>query len=909
MRRLILVFVALSLTFCFFTPTDSFASNPKPLSDYGNAAIGELATCLRTSSSLDVFYLIDASLSLADGPGRKGTDNEKKRKDIIAQDIKRWAEIAGYSNNLNVNVAGAFFNSSAFTLSNWQQLTKNNADSVASSFANKIENQKLGNYTNWRAGLQSAYDAMKSRTATCKAVIWFTDGGLWSAPGDRLSNSLNEVAELCGTSKNGDVPTSDSASGLMAKIRRSGIHVYGILLHKPSAPKSKKDKKEEEVESFYRSLMQPLIEEKGQLSNVPANLEKEMKCGENLEGESKDYAAGAFLEAASPAEVAFKFMKIAATVQDGTEQECSKDGHFYVDPGIAFIEFATDASSWKIVDAENKIVKQSQNVVGGTTSKVTIPTLKESTDWKFIPSPSGGLCSLFVYPELHLVLHDKALVGGRESSITGQFVASATSGEKANLKVFKKVSFSAKVDGFAQDASLNADTANFEIKNYKPQKDAKSVIVTGKLDLETEHYILAPVELRQSKEVNSPQLLPEVGAINFGEPLYGADGKTTATVSIKAPEDTSRDSQVCFETPKVIGDHQDESSGASTNRDKFWGWKPVNLDAQNCINFLRGTNRDQTIKFELSNPKQANAQGEALFQYRFLSDGVDAIKTSQTSAFETKEKRSGGMFWAILIFCLILGFGIPWVILWFLNKMNSVYSIANLMRVELPVIFDPNYKTLSTLTSNSIDELELPEQFKNVITDKDVVSTFSDPSSSQVSRYGSILSSGSLFFSAKPRLWPLSRPQFSATPGVGVFVAIKNQVFAKNSNTRALTSNNLSKIAYFSCSTVDLVAAARNGSQLQGALVVFSTRPSIMSGSHFKGNVDDAIKNQAIKQAISEALEANRNRPEDPPSDIGGGPSGFGGGPTAPVSPLTPIDSIDAQGSSAEFDSDLLKDI
>jgi hypothetical protein len=900
MKKLIsLLLFSLAIT-TVLAPSQGMAVGSRPLSDYGNAAIGELATCLRTSNRLDIFYLIDASKSLE---GTNGTDPERKRKDIVAQDIKRWAEIAGFQKDLEVNVAGAFFNRTSIPLANWQRLTKNNSASVASSFSGKIDRQSLGNYTNWRVGLETAYNALDQRDASCKAVIWFTDGGLWPTSGDRLTTSLKELATLCGTSGVNAVPNSDSQKGLMSKIRRAGIHVYGILLVDPSI------KTDDKNEPFYRSIMQPLIEEKGQLQKVPSNLSADMRCGENLEGEEKDYASGAFLEAASPAEVAFKFMKIVATVQDGTESECSKDGHFYVDPGIASIEFHTDATSWKIVDANNKVVKKSNKVVGGTTTRVTVPPLTESTDWKFIPSPSGGLCALFVFPELHLNLHDKALVGGRPSSITGQFLSSATSGEKADLTVFKSVSFSAKVDGFAQDADLNKAAASFEIKEYTPGKEAKSVSVSAKLNLETQHYILSPLELKQTKEVNAPALLPNVSKFVFDEPIYGSTGKATATSTVKVPEDKNHDSQVCFDAPEVIADNQDESSGAATNRNSSWDWKPVGLDAQNCLNILRGTNRDQTVSFQLTNPKQANSKGEALFGYRILTDGVDTIKDTSTADFETQEKRSGGMFWAILLLCLALGFGIPWLILWFLNKKNSVYAISGLMRAEIPVGYDSDFKRLVPVDGSSLDELQLPEQFKNIVSDKDVVTVFSDPSSAQVSRYGSNLNTSVVDFSAKPRIWPLSRPRFSATPKSGMFVAIKDQLFTNTPGPRRLSSNNLAKIAYFACASNDIESSARSGHQLVGTLVVFVTRPSMMSGAHFKGNVDQAIKDPAIGNAIFEALAFSRkNTKGNNPPDFGGNP-GSGGGPVSPLDPLVPPAPTGGQDASAGFNTDLLKDI
>jgi hypothetical protein len=292
-----------------------------------------------------------------------------------------------------------------------------------------------------------------------------------------------------------------------------------------------------------------------------------------------------------------------------------------------------------------------------------------------------------------------------------------------------------------------------------------------------------------------------------------------------------------------------------------------------------------------------------------LTDGVDAIKDTSTADFETQEKRSGGMFWVILLLCLGLGFGIPWLILWFLNKKNSVYAISGLMRAEIPVSYDSDFKRLVPVDGSSTDELQLPEQFKNIVTDKDVVTLFSDPSSAQVARYGSNLNTSIVDFSAKPRIWPLSRPRFSATAKSGMFVAMKDQLFTNTPGPRIITSNNLERIAYFACNSNDIESSARAGHQLTGTLVVFVTRPSMMSGTHFKGNVDQAIKDPAIGNAIFEALEFSRKNPigHNPPTFAGN--SGSGGGHVSTLDPQDPTTQTGGLDASAGFNTDLLKDI
>lgn len=845
MKKFINLFLALLLllTFGYFQSPAS-AKGSKPLSDYGKSAISELATCLRSSENLDVFYLIDASNSLKD------TDKSNKRQEIIKQDIMRWAQIGALKPGLEINIAGALFNKSASSLSSWQELNPDNANSLSLRFTSRINNQNLGNFTNWKAGLQEAYNKLNVRPASCKAVIWFTDGGLWSPYGDR-KDSLKDLADICGPADEGDVPRGDSSQGIMAQIRRAGIHVYGILLHDPT--QNQNTSKEEAEEAFYRSLMQPLLEESGQVSGTSDLPSGDMKCGENLTGEEKTYASGAFLEASSPAEVAFKFMKIPATVQDGTEFACPKNGEFYVDPGIAQVEFATDATSWKIKDASGKQIYQSEGKVNGTTSKITVPPLEEPETWTFMPTGGFGLCALYVYPQIDLELHDKALVGGRSSSITGQFFASLTSKEKIDFNIYKKSEFSAKVDGYAQEASLNKGTGTFELKNYTPGKDSSEVAVSTKLQLETQHYVLLPVELKKTKKVYSPAVIPTVGKLSFGEPLYGSTGKTIATTVVTAPEDTSETSQVCFDKYSVIGDHQDESNGSATDRSKSWAWKIKGVDQQGCLNILVGANRDQLVTFELSNPKQANSEGEALFEYRILRAGQDAVKDTQTSPFETREKRSGTLFWLWLLASLIVGLGIPFGILTILHRLSTHFVIPrDLLRAEFQATYNPATQTINITDSRFETASEIPKFFKTLWVDqKQTYKTWSDPSGQQIGQDRTVLSTSALNLVSKPNWWPLGRASYTSTAAAGKFVTIVQGNEPNSEGTQQLENPNLENLGYFTAELSDVISMVQDNTALPGVVVLYTRQPDVYDATHFRDLVFGLVRESTLGTYLS----------------------------------------------------------
>jgi hypothetical protein len=729
MKRLFFALVAaLFVVSGFAAPQAATASDT---SEYGKKSIADLVTCLNTAESLDVFYLVDSSTSL------KSTDPDNERTKIISEDIRRWADVGTLRPNVKIQVAGALFSNSTSRISDWQDLNTRNADDVAKQFSKQINNNNLSNYTNWRAGLEEAFDQHKTRTSDCKVVIWFTDGGLWSAP-DR-PKSLDDLEALCGPAKSGDVTRSSSSEGIMAQMRSAGIRVFGILLN--VGADTEKD------EAFYRSLMQPVIEEKGQVTSGSGLPSGEITCGENLPADERDYATGAFLEAQSAADVAYKLLDVS--IGDSTKVDCSKNGEFWVDPGIDAVEFATDSSSWKVTDAKGALRASWSGSQKTTTGKIAIPDLKEPEKWKFTPAGASKICSLYVSPEIYMSLHDKSLISGKQGSITGQFVKSLTSNQIADLSVYMSVDFNAKIDGKAFDSSLNKKTGTFEIKSYTPPSSSDSAKVQATLTLKTSHYNLNTLNLDKSKEIYSAGVLPEVGNIKFVTDLIGAKGKATAEVTIKAPTAQGVTSNVCFTNFKVISDGQDESAGKATDRSKNWKWFTDGLDVNGCIDFLNGTNRDQKVTFELSNATQANAHGEALFNYKIASGDISDLKDSQTAKFDTQSETSSALFLFWFVVLLFSGLAIPFGILWLINSQNACFTIGpGTYRGVIGLKLDRSKNLLAVNNeSGRLTDAEASLVFYPCPENLSGIKTFSD---------------GPVSMSAKSPLWPLSAPKFLA---------------------------------------------------------------------------------------------------------------------------------------------------
>ncbi len=906
MRKLLALLASVAFVFAgLLSPVAAYGEDKAGLSPYGQQGVLQLATCLRTASSLDVYYLIDNSRSL------EQSDKQNQRTGIIKQDIKRWGDIAGQQSGLEIRIAGSFFNSKTSSISSWQQVTQDNSTAVGNSFTSSINNQNLGDYTNWLAALQEAKSQLSGSTATCKAVIWFTDGGLWM-PGTNSNSrnaSLQAVAALCGGGSTSSLQGTPSASGIVAQMRTAGIHIFGILLHVGADTEAN--------EAYYRSLMQPIIEESGQVSGSGGLPGGSIVCGENLPEKERDYAAGAFLEATSAADVAYSFMTIPSVVGGGSQQamNCvgSAAGEFFADPGIDSIEISTDANSWVITDEKKAVVARSAGNFAATgsftTGRVALPKLEKPAKWKFTPTGGRGQCQLFVYPELELDLHNKALISGKKGSVTGQFLKSTLSGEKADLTIYKRVDFKASVNRRDYPQSrLDAKTGTFTINDYTPTNaDVQNGVLFGaSLTLATEHYALHPINFEQQEQVFNASALPGIGEIKFVKGISSAKDTAVAKLTIEPPKESGLSSAICFDSYEVIGDRQDESAGKSTPRDSTWKWSTQGLDGNDCIEILMGLSKPQQVVFKVSNAMQANAEVSALFTYRITTDDLAGVEDSQTASFETRTKTSAPLFWLWVLALMVGGLAIPFVILSILNHAGAKLNAPEREQFAIfDFAFDARDKRI-VLFSTRIPASQLEHGRADALTlGQELALDFKDSFREPGLRSYQLLGAGAVSVSAKASAWPLNGTIFRVSAGNPevrlVSSARTNQVLKLDKLPNGRIDN--LKYLHFSPNSV-------TGEKLSGQAVVY-LQPSDEYGiDSYIDAMLVLVDNDALKESLAQAMEAAKAEgfgqaaeplfanivSDDGASmdfdfDLSGSSSGFGG--TASASPSTPNPSGD----------------
>jgi hypothetical protein len=778
------------------------------LSPYGDSTMQDVASCLRTANQLDVFYLIDNSKSL--GPdaksGTTGTDPGYLRADIVAQDIKRWADILAIQPSLKIRVAGSFFAATATPLASWTELSKSNASAVASKFRSTIKSKQLDFYTNWTAGLKDAYSNLDDSPAECKALVWFTDGGLWSA--DPRSNSLKDLAVLCGSLNSANhISSLAGAEGLMASIRRANINIFGIMLSPEGTALSTGEKDED----YYKSLMQPLVEETGPGISGAGDLPSgTLVCGEKASAEDRTYATGAYLKAVSAAQIAYSFLLLNSKVAGGTAQVGEAGGKFWLDPGIKSFEILTSAKNWTVEDGSGKVIMASgSRDLLGTTGRIAVRKLKEPEQWRF---KSDAPYTVVVYPELYLRLHDNAVFTGRESHVTGQFVSNLSTGEPANLSEFTKSAISVTVNGKPVKAAITPSGV-FSLASYTPFRGQQALQIRATLTVQTEHHPdLAPLRFELTQPILQSQTLPSVGVIAFKRPLVGSKSSANAHFSIAGPA-SGQSGSVCFSKPAVMADNQDQSAGKATNRAFDWDLTFQGLDPRGCVTVPAGETTH--VLTTAANGVQADSHVQLLYSYSLSAGDGSQVKDSQSVNLDTRRNTQGGLFWLWFIGLSLLSLLIPYAVLHAISAPAArIYASRGLDRASVPFTYYVDSKYIANAAgSTTFDPVEASKAF--VQPSRSVpeagVSSYTDAETG-------------VTITGKRSRWPLNPPifTFAAPPGVIAVPVGQSADSTRISRESSRLSNG--KLADLAFVVLDADAAIKVAStrQASGNLIVFN---------------------------------------------------------------------------------------
>lgn len=868
MKKLFSFLIAAAIVATPLSLLQANAEAPQDLSARGSVAVKQLAACIQTAESLDVYYVIDNSSSLTD------TDPSAMRAGIIAEDVERWADMASLRQGLQIRINGTFFAGATSDFkSGWQSLTLSNKTSVSAAIGKEVRSHPLQNYTNWLAALNKANVEMGKSQADCKTVVWFTDGGLWIGEGH--SGNAAALSALCGVKvpTTGVLPNVASDQGLIQQIRSKNVSIFGVLLNSSAGNSAAQAE-----EAYWRSYMRILVEEEGssvkQFGKLPAG---EFKCGPVAVGEDLDYSSGAYLEAASPSAVAYPFMLISSQVAGGNLFEIGENGNFWIDPAFKSFEILTLSETWKITDAAGKIVKSSKEPHAAASTGRMKVSLTEPEEWNF-----DGDGALVLYPELSPVLDPKTVFIGEAASISGHFV-DAGSGNRADLSQYSNASLLARIGGEQQNASFNKKTGvfAFEVGEIQTQELAFGFDLT----LETEHYKnVGPLSFSITESAKNPKIYPSVAPITFSKPLASGKDTITASILVRGPEaQEAQSGQVCFAEPSIVADDQNEV-GAYESREDSWEATFNGLDGSGCVTVARGS--EASVSLSISNPSPKNATVTGVEKYSLASDaeGATAVEDSKQFKFETGKQIDLAKAILIFIVAYLLSVGIPLIGLYFMNRSAAKIQHGNeVLRASFPVEVNTELKTMTAIQGKNLSSGEIGMDEFQYRPPKDPALSFED------SELGTLR--------AVVPFFPLISPWYEVVAKDGQVVVTgrrpnrsKEDRYANGS--RAIFDGHLGKLWTLTIPASSLIASSAEKPNVNGRLVVFgkTNKGKTPNFPELMANAIAQFSNSNALAVAKKALIAEAQKPAKPPK--GGSDSGGIKVPSGPKGPTPPAVSV-----------------
>ena len=305
------------------SPTDPLSSGL--LSQVGERAIDDLRRCLTNSDTLNVFYLIDNSGSLAQfiDPPRIGTDPDFKRVEVINQSLRSLAELTEGSFAKNVNFAMGFFDTTYSDAIGWSDLNRSTLSAIENEVDRQIRIvQPPGGFTDWEEGIIQSQRALQQQSTDapgCQMLVWLTDGGI-NVRGN-IAVTEQSAVNLCGNDFENLGYQPAVTNGVFNALRQGGISVFAVFLNADSGLGEL---------PWSRGLMRPLAEGTGVVDG------KEVTCG--IVPVPDNYAAGAFIEADSIQALGNQFLRLSAIIGGGSDGvTVGKDG-IAVSPGVVRVQ-------------------------------------------------------------------------------------------------------------------------------------------------------------------------------------------------------------------------------------------------------------------------------------------------------------------------------------------------------------------------------------------------------------------------------------------------------------------------------------------------------------------------------------------------------------------------------------------
>jgi hypothetical protein len=660
----------------------------KKLTDTGENAIKQLRRCLAETPTLNAYYLVDASGSLY---GDGGTDPAFMRIDILKESMAQLSSLSdeGDGQTISVNYAMGVFGTNATPKIGWTPL---NAGDLAEQQANLDANIRIEpqGWTNWPAGLQMAQESLNSAPGpSCSLLIWLTDGQIKFGDGPALeASATQELANLCGREVLGASP--ETTPGLFEQLRRSGVTVVGVMLDVTQADEPRK------------WWMQSLVE---------ANDGQGRLCGQ---GEiTKGERAGAFINANSPNDLSFQLLRLGAVVSGGADGTINPDGTFEINPGVTKFKILSQVpvEGLQLVSpsgAKTDLASVSKSTGGTTSILVPITDKKQFGKWQLLGA-EGSSNSLLLYADLKI---RPTALSVNDSETKGQFALSVAVGNDTlqNIEDYDfTISATTKVDGkFKEIGSFTAA----EVASNKAIIKVSDPSKLGDVRFRIKGLQAGDQALSEQYRNVDFSLYPSVVTnYDFGisrghtEPAQG-------TITVFGP--SNGDGLICDDSKKL-------SPVVETDDANRTDWtlksKGLILDSNGCIIVKQGTKTDLPIT--VISTKSANSKHVELSLPLHVSDsaGDAPLKSSLDITFSTQMINNPFVYWAVIIFLILLVLLIPLLVMYLINRLTTKIEHGDdVVRAVIPVQFttkDDNILAANPGTydyNTAIDKLDKPQE-------------------------------------------------------------------------------------------------------------------------------------------------------------------------------------------------------
>ena len=674
------------------------------LSDLGNQAIDDLRRCLTTTSTLNVYYLIDNSGSLDQYNDIPGSDPDKLRADILGSSLDQLSSLEGVS----VNWGAGFFSSQFRDARPFAPA----AGGDGAVLADLIRAQTPKGSTNWSdatSGAQRMLAAQQAAAPGCQVLVWLTDGAIDL---DNDQASYTAANALCGEvlSPQGAAP---APGGSFNELRQSGVVVIGVLLRVA-----------DNIQHPDRvAFMRPLVEGTGPLESGEV-----ATCGDYPIPST--YVHGALVEAEQANQLALVFLQLGAQITGGYAHPFDADGGFLIDPGVSKFVIITSDTAWSLLtpggetwDAATTEPDLAVETSGGAT-QITVSAIGPDRigSWRLVDAPNS---ELYLYSGLSLRFDDdNQIVLGQDAELTGTIRAEDGGAPALENYRFELTAERIPSDGGAPvpigTAEVDPSSGDFSLALKLDADDGAgqlSVVAhLGPLTTALNGLKLADVSAAQTLPVLLPDEFPQADLPVRLSTLDGSKGVAEGVMHIRAPRDGGAGSVCVSAEPVIVSD--------SADRETTWKWSfDGETSGEDCVDIAPG--QDIEIAIEARNANAAYSSVLAETQVTFTSATGAEITQSVPIEFDSTRPINPGL--AIGIFLLLLAAGVllPLALLWIMNYAGTrIAAKETISRAVIPVMVG-----LDGVTGKDVDLASHAfgtTEFKNVNLDVDAMRAFDD---------------------------------------------------------------------------------------------------------------------------------------------------------------------------------------